>query len=372
MTTSAAQQIQPGDRPAGNIRGTRSPAVGRHGMIATSQTLASAAGLRVLQDGGNAIDAAVTAAAVLAVVEPSMNGIGGDLLAIVYDAKTRKVYGLDSTGRSAYAATPEEFARRGLQEMPGKGVLTVDVPGVVEGWHQLLTRFGTISLAKAMAPAIGVRARRLPRGRTDGRRVARQHEAVVQRSGDGGHVPSRRQADAARRHLLEPAPGADARRDREGRPRRVLQGLDRSRHRRRHQVTRRPARPARLRRSPGGLGGPDQRQLPRLRRARDAAEHAGVRGARDVEHHGRVRHQAAWPQHRRLPARGDRSQAHCLRRSQCVPRRSRSHAEGRPETAALEGLRGRAAQRDRYGQGRRRAMVRPATSRARISATRST
>jgi len=155
MTTSSAQQIQPGDRPAGNLRGTRSPAVGRHGMIATSQSLASAAGLKVLQDGGNAIDAAVTAAAVLAVIEPSMNGIGGDLLAIVYDAKTKKVYGLDSTGRSAYAATPAEFKRRGLTQMPGRGPLSVDVPGVVEGWHQLLTRFGTITLARAMAPAIG-------------------------------------------------------------------------------------------------------------------------------------------------------------------------------------------------------------------------
>ncbi|MBM3807847.1 MAG: gamma-glutamyltransferase [Acidimicrobiia bacterium] len=155
MTTSSAQQIQPGDRPAGNLRGTRSPAVGRHGMIATSQTLASAAGLKALQDGGNAIDAAVTAAAVLAVIEPSMNGIGGDLLAIVYDASTRKVYGLDSTGRSAYAATPEEFKRRGLTQMPGRGPLSVDVPGVVEGWDQLLKRFGTISLATALGPAIG-------------------------------------------------------------------------------------------------------------------------------------------------------------------------------------------------------------------------
>jgi gamma-glutamyltranspeptidase/glutathione hydrolase len=128
--------------------------VGRRGMIATSQSLASAAGLGVLQQGGNAVDAAVTAAAVLAVVEPSMNGIGGDLLAIVFDAKTKKAYGVDSTGRSAYAATPEEFARRGVTEMPTKGVLTVDVPGVVEGWHQLLTRFGTISLSSALAPAI--------------------------------------------------------------------------------------------------------------------------------------------------------------------------------------------------------------------------
>src|SRR5688500_4120951 len=105
MTTSSAQQIQPGDRPSGNIRGTRSPAVGRRGMIATSQSLSSAAGLKVLQSGGNAIDAAVTAAAVLAVIEPSMNGIGGDLLALVYDAKSKIVHGLDSTGRSAHAAT---------------------------------------------------------------------------------------------------------------------------------------------------------------------------------------------------------------------------------------------------------------------------
>lgn len=155
MTTQSAQQTIPaGDRPSGNIRLTRSAAVGRHGMIATSQALASAAGLKVLQDGGNAIDAAVTAAGVLAVVEPSMNGIGGDLFAIVYDAKTKQVYGLDSSGRSAFAATPEEFARRGLTDVPGSGPLSVDVPGVVEGWHQLLTRFGTIPIAAALRPAI--------------------------------------------------------------------------------------------------------------------------------------------------------------------------------------------------------------------------
>lgn len=123
-------------------------------MIATSQSLASAAGLKVLQDGGNAVDAAVTAAAVLAIVEPHMNGIGGDLLAIVYDATTKKVYGLDATGRSAYGATPEAYAKRGLTAMPVRGALTVDVPGVIDGWHQLLTRFGHLSLAAALAPAI--------------------------------------------------------------------------------------------------------------------------------------------------------------------------------------------------------------------------
>jgi gamma-glutamyltranspeptidase/glutathione hydrolase len=153
LVTTPFAQI-PGDRPAGNMRGTRSAAVARNGMIATSQALASAAGLKALQDGGNAIDAAITAAAVLAVVEPSMNGIGGDLLAIVWDAKTKKVYALDATGRSAHASTPEEFAKRGHKTMPGSGVLTVDVPGVVDGWHQLLTRFGTIPMAKALQPAI--------------------------------------------------------------------------------------------------------------------------------------------------------------------------------------------------------------------------
>jgi len=97
----------PGDRPAANQHSTRSVAMARHGMIATSQSLASGAGLKVLQEGGNAIDAAVTAAAVLAVVEPSMTGIGGDLFAIVYDAKTKTLHGLNASGRSAYTATPD-------------------------------------------------------------------------------------------------------------------------------------------------------------------------------------------------------------------------------------------------------------------------
>jgi gamma-glutamyltranspeptidase/glutathione hydrolase len=152
VVTSHAQL--PGDRPAGNARGTRSAALGRNGMIATSQALASAAGLKALQDGGNAIDAAITAAAVLAVVEPSMNGIGGDLLAIVWDAKTKRIYALDATGRSAHTATPEVFEKRGLKSMPGSGPLPVDVPGVVDGWHQLLSRFGTVSLSTALQPAI--------------------------------------------------------------------------------------------------------------------------------------------------------------------------------------------------------------------------
>jgi gamma-glutamyltranspeptidase/glutathione hydrolase len=145
---------RPGDRPAANPHATRSVVYGRNGMIATSQPLASAAGLKVLQDGGNAIDAAVTAAAVLAVVEPSMTGIGGDLFAIVYDAKTKTLRGLNASGRSGYAATPAVFAARDLTRVPNSGILSVTVPGVVEGWSELLSKYGTISMAGAVAPAI--------------------------------------------------------------------------------------------------------------------------------------------------------------------------------------------------------------------------
>jgi gamma-glutamyltranspeptidase/glutathione hydrolase len=145
----------PGDRPAANPRATRSAVLARNVMIATSQPLASAAGLQVLQAGGNAIDAAVTAAAVLAVVEPTMNGLGGDLFAIVYDAKTETVRGLNASGRAPAAATLEEFRRRKLESIPYRGELSISVPGVVDGWHELLSRYGTIPLSRAVEPAIG-------------------------------------------------------------------------------------------------------------------------------------------------------------------------------------------------------------------------
>ncbi len=154
MTAITPAPQLPGDRPAANPRSTRSVVMARNGVIATSQPLASAAGLRVLQQGGNAIDAAVTAAAVLSVVEPTMNGPGGDLFAIVYDAKTKQVRGLNASGRSARAATPEEFRRRKLDEIPYRGVLSVSVPGVVDGWSELLAKHGTIGLARALEPAI--------------------------------------------------------------------------------------------------------------------------------------------------------------------------------------------------------------------------
>jgi gamma-glutamyltranspeptidase / glutathione hydrolase len=145
---------RPGDRPAGNRHQTRSAVLATHGLIASSQPLASAAGLKVLQDGGTAVDAAVTAAAVLAVVEPSMTGIGGDLFAIVYEAKTKTLHALNASGRSPHAATLAEFTTRQVTQLPVTGVLPVTVPGVVDGWSELLSKHGTVSLAQAIAPAI--------------------------------------------------------------------------------------------------------------------------------------------------------------------------------------------------------------------------
>src|SRR5215831_16382167 len=150
---SILMQQPAGDRPAGNTRGTRSVVMARNGVIATSQPLATAAGLRVLQNGGNAVDAAVAAAAVLSVVEPTMNGPGGDLFAIVYSAKDKKVHGLNASGRAGALATPEEFKKRGVQRIPLRGELSISVPGIVDGWNELLTKYGTRSLGDTLQPA---------------------------------------------------------------------------------------------------------------------------------------------------------------------------------------------------------------------------
>ena len=134
----------------------RSDVYAPRGAIATSHPLASAAGLAVLQDGGNAIDAAVTAAAVLTVVEPYMTGIGGDLFAMVWSARDRTLTGLNASGRSGSLLTPEALRERGLDRIPLRGAAPVTVPGAISGWAALLERYGTISLAQALEPAIRI------------------------------------------------------------------------------------------------------------------------------------------------------------------------------------------------------------------------
>src|SRR5947209_2778660 len=152
---------RPADRPLGTPRHVRrAGSVGRsavhamHGIIATSQPLAVQAGIDVLRRGGNAVDAAIAANAVLGVVEPMSCGIGGDLFAIVWDAKAKKLHGLNASGRAPYAATIEFYRSRGLSQIPTSGPLSWSVPGCVDGWDQLRARFGSKPMADLLAPAI--------------------------------------------------------------------------------------------------------------------------------------------------------------------------------------------------------------------------
>ena len=142
------------DRPAGQAGAGRSAVVARNGMVATSQPLASQAGLRILQQGGNAIDAAVATAATLAVVEPMMTGPGGDMFALVYMANDGELAGLNGSGFSPAAADLEFFQSRGLDQIPITGPFSVSVPGAVDGWATLLDRHGTMTLAEVLQPAI--------------------------------------------------------------------------------------------------------------------------------------------------------------------------------------------------------------------------
>src|SRR6185369_9955344 len=143
-----------GDKPASTGGKTRSAVRAMNGMVATSQPLASAAGLRILQQGGNAVDAAVAAAAALCVVEPMMVGPGGDMFAIVWDAKRKELKGLNASGRSPSAISIDELKRRGIERMPSDGIHTVTVPGAVDGWAKILERYGTMKLAQVLQPAI--------------------------------------------------------------------------------------------------------------------------------------------------------------------------------------------------------------------------
>ncbi len=132
----------------------RSMVISRRGIVTAESPLAAQAGATILAHGGNAIDAAIATNAVMGVVEPMMNGIGGDLFAIVYDAKTKKLYGLNASGWAPAGLTIEFLKSKGITEMPQDGIQSVTVPGAVDGWSKLLARFGTKRFAEVLAPAI--------------------------------------------------------------------------------------------------------------------------------------------------------------------------------------------------------------------------
>jgi gamma-glutamyltranspeptidase/glutathione hydrolase len=147
VTTAACLQAQ--DRSYG-----RSVVSTQYGIVATSYVQASQAGARVLEQGGSAIDAGIAANAVLGVAEPMTNGIGGDLFAIYWDAKSGKLYGLNASGWAPKALTIDHLKAKGISEMTQSGIDSVTVPGVVDGWTKLHDRFGKLPWSDLFQPAI--------------------------------------------------------------------------------------------------------------------------------------------------------------------------------------------------------------------------
>lgn len=142
------------DRVTGKTFASRSEVIAQYGMAATSQPLATQVALDILKSGGNAIDAAIAANAMLGLVEPTGCGIGGDLYAIIWDAKQQKLHGLNASGRSPQSLTLDYFKQQGLTEIPKYGALPVSVPGTVDGWFALHSKFGSKPMTQLLAPAI--------------------------------------------------------------------------------------------------------------------------------------------------------------------------------------------------------------------------
>ena len=142
------------DRPGDTTHQSRSVVMATQGMVATSQPLAAQVGLSVLQSGGNAVDAAIAASAAIGLVEPMSCGIGGDLFAIVWDAKTQKLYGLNASGRSPFSLNRQVFEQQNLSEIPLQGPLSWSVPGCVDGWDELRRKFGSWDFDRLLAPSI--------------------------------------------------------------------------------------------------------------------------------------------------------------------------------------------------------------------------
>jgi gamma-glutamyltranspeptidase/glutathione hydrolase len=146
-----------GDRSAGWLSQSRSEVLARNGIVATSQPLGAQAGLQILKDGGNAIDAAVATAAVMNVVEPGSAGIGGDVFVIAWLAKEKQLVALNGSGRAPSGATPQHLAERGsTREMPQHGIDSVTAPGAVDAWDVLLKRAGTRGFKELLQPAVDI------------------------------------------------------------------------------------------------------------------------------------------------------------------------------------------------------------------------
>lgn len=154
LAVAAALPATAADRIAGRAFATRSDVIAPHAMAATSHPLATQIALDVMKQGGTAMDAAIAANAALGLMEPTGNGIGGDLFAIVWDPKTKKLHGYNGSGRSPTSLTLDYFTRHGITDIPAHGPLPVSVPGAVDAWFALHDRFGKLPVKDLLAPTI--------------------------------------------------------------------------------------------------------------------------------------------------------------------------------------------------------------------------
>jgi gamma-glutamyltranspeptidase/glutathione hydrolase len=154
LTAAAGIPASAADRITGRAFATRSDVIAPHAMAATSHPLATQIALDVMKQGGTAMDAAIAANAALGLMEPTGNGIGGDLFAIVWDPKTNKLHGYNGSGRSPKSLTLDHFKQQGITDIPAHGPLPVSVPGAVDGWFALHERFGKLPMRELLAPTI--------------------------------------------------------------------------------------------------------------------------------------------------------------------------------------------------------------------------
>lgn len=273
-----------GDRSSGWLPQSRSEVLARHGMVATSQPLAAQAGLQILKNGGNAIDAAVATAAVMNVVEPGSAGMGGDVFVIAWLAKN-KLVALNGSGRAPAGATPQHLAARGsTKEMPQRGIDSVTAPGAVDAWDVLLKRAGTLTFKELLQPAADLAeqgfavSERIHNDWIYGAEVLAADPDSVKTYLVHGKPPATyslfRNPDLAHAFRVLQAQGRNA----------FYQGEIASAILTKSRALGGTFTAADLANTRGRLGSADQHELSRLRRVRVPSQYSRVRGLGDAEH----------------------------------------------------------------------------------------
>ncbi len=282
--------------------------IAKNGMVASSQPLATLAGVEILMKGGNAIDAAIATAAVLGVVEPSSIGIGGDAFCLFYSAKDRAMKALDASGRSPYAASLDFCRSSGFKEMPQRGIHSVTIPGAVHGWATLLQSHGTKKLSDVLRAAIRHAEEGFPVAELTAEQWKESEARLKADEGAAVNYLIDGRTPKAGEIFKNPRMAATLKRIASRRRRLFLSRRDRPKDRALLGKARRTFHAQRFCRSSLGLGRADHRELSRLRYLRDAADDPRFRRAGDAQDSRRLRSQERWTAQRGRAASDDRGE----------------------------------------------------------------